>query len=127
MLLLIALVMLCKVVMEPEKKVARELAPVEDYGGSIIKEKAEEIDSVLQHKIKELEQRNDSLSKEVENAKSGLKESRYKAFQLQEKVAQLSESVKQEVDTVQKLAYCDSLQDEVRNLVTQTNVKRQYL
>lgn len=121
MLLLIGLVMLCKVVMEPEKKPVREFAPAEDYKGSIIKEQAEEIDSSLQQQIKELEIRNDSLRKEVENTKSSLKESRYKAFQLQDKVAQLTEAVKQEADTVQKLAYCDSLQDEVRNLITQSN------
>jgi predicted nuclease with TOPRIM domain len=119
MLLLIGLVMLCKVVMEPEKKPVKEIAPLEDYGGSIIKEKAEEVDSSLYEQIKELEIRNDSLHKEVENAKASLKESRYKAFRLQDKIALLSEAVKQEVDTVQKLAYCDSLQDEVQRVIVQ--------
>ena len=73
--------------------------------------------------IKHLQAENDSLLLQIKSGKAELLNAKQKVTVTQIKVKRLSEKTETEKDTTRKLVYCDSLREQVRVLMDESNVK----
>ncbi len=119
-ILLIALLTLSTFnLVTPEQKPAAKSITKKEI--KIIQKQTDKIEKEYQQTIAKLLVENDSLKLAVNDAKNELKKSKTKMMLIRTKVIDIILSKKAEIDSSRKLAYCDSLESEVANLVAESS------
>lgn len=88
-----------------------------------LQNKLNSIDKNYKMEIQHFEKKNDSLQNEVKKTETALMEEKKKVLLLRGNAITLANRVITATDTAQKLKDCDTLAIEVKNLITESNVK----
>lgn len=119
LVILFCLVALCTYnLVKPDPDVSTKSAVTEVQIKKTEKQ-AEIIDTDYQQAMKKMFRENDSLMVAIKSTKESLFKSKQKVTVLQDKVLELAQKTKIELDTVEKMVLCDSLQNKVVNLIEQ--------
>ena len=99
---------------------------IADYKASELEKKAQEAEIKYQQKIDSVQQRTQALNESLKKTKNALDKTKRKNIQLQTQVYDLIDQqgvYKEEHDTTSFIEGCDSLQNRVDELITETNLQ----
>lgn len=106
-----------------ENKPVRIITPEKPVVTVDLKAITDSIDGQYHLKLSRLESKNDSLQLVIGYDKQSLVFSKRKASYLQQKVQLLSQQLTLTPDTTEKIELCDSLQEEVSALITESTIR----